>query len=125
MALTFENDENHVKAVKISKDIFDSNYGQTCISDYIFDETVTFIFGRTRSLQKATNIGETIKSSAKMLMVGESEFNLAWEAFKKQKEMRLSFTDWTNVAMMGENGIDSIATFDREFKRIKSINVID
>ena len=42
-----------------------------------------------------------------------------------EKLERLSFTDCTIVAFMKTFNIKSLATFDKEFKKIKEIQVVD
>lgn len=51
-----------------------------------------------------------------ILKFDEEHFNRAWEIFKNQKRSELSFTDCTNIAIMGDLGIRNIATFDGGFE---------
>ena len=123
-AIELENDEKHEIAMNISKQIISGRYGSTYISDYVFDELISFLLGRTKDIQKVVKIGHSVKTSAKILRVSEAAFERAWAIFKNQKDTRLSFTDCTNITIMEENGINDIATFDREFQKIKGINVV-
>jgi predicted nucleic acid-binding protein len=124
VAVEVKTDQNHEKAIKIRDEIIRGKFGGTFISDYIFDETITVTFGRTKKLQKAVLVGNQLKASSKILKVNEKVFNKAWEIFKKQKETHFSFTDCTTIVIMDENKIKNIATFDEDFKKIKEINVI-
>lgn len=117
-------DENHKKAVKLMKDIIKGKYGNLYISDYIFDESVTVIFIRLKSLSRTIKICETIRKSARMVEVGKRIFEDAWKLFKTQRKTAFSFTDCTTLSIMKEKGIKNIATFDEDFKKIKEINVI-
>lgn len=124
VALTFDNDENHFAASNSLKDILAKKYGGAYISDYVFDETVTLLLAKTRDISKVILIGDSIRSSFKMLRLGEEAFEKAWRLFKSQKGTRLSFTDCANVAIMEENCIKDIAAFDGDFKKIPTIRVV-
>lgn len=124
ISVEVETDQNHAEAIRIRNDIIKGKYGKIFISDYIFDETVTVTFGRMKSLQKAVLVGSGLMESAEILKVDKGIFRKAWELFKGQKSTRLSFTDCTTVSIMEENGIESIATFDGDFARLGTVNVI-
>mgnify|MGYP001574466605 FL=1 len=119
-----ETDQNHDNAKKIMEDIIDGKYGMPVISDYVFDETVTVTFGRTGNLEKASLVGEKLKAATKLLKVGDTDFDESWEIFQAQKNTKFSFTDCTILSLMKSNGVRNIATFDKDFKKIKEINVI-
>jgi predicted nucleic acid-binding protein len=118
-------DENHQKAVKLMQDINKEKYGSMLISDYIFDETITVIFTRTRSLSKTIGIGEYLRKFGEMIEIGKVLFEDAWNTFKSQEKTSLSFTDCTSLAVMKAEDIRNIATFDDDFKKIRWINVIE
>lgn len=124
ISVEVEYDQNHERAIKIRDDIIRGKYGDTFISDYIFDETITVTFGRTKNLQKAVLVGLRLKASAELLKVDESIFESAWERFQKQKNTKFSFTDCTILSIMDKNEIKNIATFDKDFKKVRGINVI-
>ncbi len=124
VSVEVETDQNHEKAVRVRDDIIKGKYGKAFVSDYVFDETVTVTFGRTKSLQKAVLVGSGLKASAKFLRVDETVFENAWKFFKEQKTTKFSFTDCTTLAILIENGIRNIATFDEDFKDIKNLNVV-
>jgi len=119
-----DGDINHEKAVKLIREIAKGKFGEVFTSDYIFDETITVTFVKAKSLSKAITVGNYIKDSTEVLKVDESIFENAWELFKKQKETKLSFTDCTTLNVMEENKILTIATFDEDFKKIETINVV-
>jgi len=118
-----EKDSNHVKAVKIMHDILNHKYGSAVISDYIFDETVTMTLAKT-DLKKAIAAGKGMKMSYEMEKIDERLFEESWKTFADQIKTRLSFTDCTIISLMREKGIRNIATFDEDFKKIETINVI-
>ena len=51
-------------------------------------------------------------------------FKKAWNLFCNSN-FKMSSTDFTNQAFLEKFDIKNIATFDREFKKIKNINIID
>ncbi len=118
-----DSDVNHKKAEAIIEKIIDSDR-EIAISDYVFDEVVTVTFIKSHSLQNAVLAGDRIKTSIKILKVDDFSFENAWNLFKNQ-ETKLSFTDCSILSIMNEYGIHDLATFDKEFKSIKWINVID
>ncbi|MBI2183849.1 MAG: hypothetical protein HYU39_02700 [Thaumarchaeota archaeon] len=65
VAVTVENDQNHENAIKLNREIAKGKFGRAVISDYIFDETVTVIFGRTKDTHKAILLGTNLLDSAK------------------------------------------------------------
>ena len=63
-----------------------------------------------------------MNTKIKFLKVTQSVFSDAWELFFDHK---LSFTDCTNVSFLKLYRIEHVATFDKQFKKIKGINVVD
>jgi predicted nucleic acid-binding protein len=124
VSFAVETDTNHSKAVKIMDDIEKGKYGRLCITDYIFDETVTVIFIKTKKLAKGVSVGNALKKSVEIIDVDKNSFENAWNEFKRQKKTDFSFTDCTTIAVMRANEIKNIATFDEDFKKIGEINVI-
>jgi predicted nucleic acid-binding protein len=126
VAYAVESDSNHEQAVKVIKQITDGDFGQVFTSDYVFDETTTVTLIRSKSIEKAIMVGNYIKDSVEIIKINEDLFEDSWEIFKSQKtkSTKLSFTDCSNVSIMKHRNIKNIATFDGEFKEIKSINVI-
>ena len=120
-----EKDENHEKALKIRDNIINGKFGKIIISDYIFDETVTTTFYKTKNLDKAVLVGQALMNVAEILKVEEETLEKSWKIFMEQKETKFSFTDCTILALMKENGIKNLATFDKDFKKIKEINIIE
>ncbi len=117
-------DQNHNRAVEIMDEIIRGEFGEAVTSDYIFDETITVTFARTKDLGKTALVGEVLLNSSRMLKVEDPVFKESWEVFKTQKSAKFSFTDCTTVSLMKEHKIENIATFDKDFKKIKRIKVI-
>ena len=105
------------------KEIISEKYGKPFTSDYIFDESVSVCYLRTKSMELSKKLGEHILDSEIIfLKVEKTVFMEAWEIFLRNK---MSFTDCTNVSFLKLYGIAHIATFDKEFKKIKGISVVN
>ena len=125
VAVEVATDQNHEYAIKLMDKIINGEFGDAIISDYIFDETISVTFNKTKALSKAILVGESLNKSCNLLKVSEVIFNKSWETFKKQKNKKLSFTDCTNLALMKEHNIKYIANFDKEFTKVKEIKVVN
>ena len=120
-----EADKNHILARQVLKRIENSSYGDAIISDYIFNELITVTLLKKKSKNTAIETGkEIIKSKIRILKVNRKIFQRAWELFQKYS-LKMSFTDFTNLAILSLLKIKDIATFDKDFKKIKNIKVID
>ena len=117
-------DENHQKAIKLMDEITKGKYGKLYITDYIFDESITVVLIRLKSISETVKIGESIRKSTELLEVEMTDFEDAWKFFKRQEITGFSFTDCTTLEMMKKNEIKNIATFDEDFVKVKGINVI-
>ncbi|HUY70156.1 MAG TPA: PIN domain-containing protein [Candidatus Baltobacteraceae bacterium] len=117
-------DSNHAKAADLMVDIASGRFGNIVLSDYIFDETLTVTLVRGKSLEKAVAAGKRIREGSSILGIDKDIFEAAWTLFEEQSKSKFSFTDCTTLALMEYNGIKNIATFDKEFTKIKGINVI-
>ena len=112
-----EDDINHEKAVTLMGKIVGEKFGQPITTNFIFDETVAVTLGRSKSLGKAIFVGEKMRTNSRVLEIDKDLFDAAWKLFKSQKKSKLSFTDCTTVSITRSNGIDYLATFDKEFKQ--------
>lgn len=119
-----EEDTNHKKAVEIFKRVDKGEFGKAASSDYIFDESVTVTLVRTKNTKKAIALGGLILRGTILLKVHEHIFNEAWKLFK-ENELGLSFTDCTTLATMQYAGIQHLATFDRAFRKVEGIEVVE
>lgn len=124
IALAVKKDSNHPKALKLLEKLVAGEFGAIFTSDYVFDETTTMVFVRSKSISEAALAGEYILGSTNLIKVEDETFKDAWEQFKNQKSAKLSFTDCTNISIMKNRGIRNIATFDGGFSKIDSINVV-
>lgn len=125
IACKIENDHHHERSFLILEKIGNGEIGTPVISDYIFDEVVSVMLRKTKDLLLAEDLGVILKSSMRIINITEEIFESAWQIFKEQKDTKFSFTDCTVLALMKEKSIKNLATFDKDFKRVKEINVIE
>lgn len=126
IAYANKDDELHSKSLTLIKNITRGLYGKVIISDYIFSEVVTVTFLKTKNLSKAIEIGKLLLKSRiiKIINIESYIFQLSWDIFQKQ-DGGLSFTDCSILALMKEENIRYIATFDRDFKEFNEVQVVD
>ncbi|ACP34663.1 PilT protein domain protein [Sulfolobus islandicus L.S.2.15] len=101
-----KRDSRHEKALKIFDEITND---KLVISDYIFDEIVTFL--RAKVPWIAIEVGENILENLDMIRVNDEDFRTAWELFNKFDE--LSFTDCTTLSLSKRLKIRRVVTFDQ------------
>ena len=124
VAFIVDKDTNHEKAVSLMKEIVEGEHGSAITSEYVFDETVTVVLVRSKSLESAVKTGDLIKESIPVLDVGNNVFEASWKRFRNQKNTKLSFTDCTILEMVESNHLDKLATFDREFEGADNFKVL-
>jgi len=113
------NDRYHGEAVEVMEKIKRSEIPLTRFytTDYIFDETITFIECVLNNHELALKLGEALQTSplTTIIWVDEELFRESWEFFKQGGGY--SFTDCTSFQAMRKNGIDSAFTFDEHFRK--------
>ena len=120
IALIFANDFNHKKAVDmkfvLNHDCYINNGVLAEILNisnrYADFETVVEIYYQILDNFKIINEYDIFGYDARSLAI-----------FKKYKG-KLGFVDSGIIATISQNEIDNLVTFDKEFKRVDSINVI-
>ncbi|MBI2583151.1 MAG: type II toxin-antitoxin system VapC family toxin [Candidatus Aenigmarchaeota archaeon] len=119
-----KRDVEHERASKIMPEIFDGRFGKPIVSDYIFDEIITVCLARLKDKEHVKKIGSDMLSTDIIFVkVSENVFSEAWKFFLST-DKTFSFTDCTNIALLKIYNIDSIATFDSEFKKVKDVKVV-
>lgn len=124
LSLHVHRGQHHAAAAKAMAEIAAGTYGRPLISGYLFDETITVVLVRSTNLFVAAEAGTELKDSADMAAIDDSIFEDAWNIFENQKDTIFSFTDCTTIALMEKEGIRNIAAFDKDFKKIKEINLV-
>ncbi|MEX2017552.1 MAG: PIN domain-containing protein, partial [Candidatus Pacearchaeota archaeon] len=109
-----EADKNHYLSKEILARIDKLTNEDVFISDYVFDELVTVTLLKKKSKKTAIEAGkEILKSRIRILKVNQKIFQKAWELFQNS-ELKMSFTDFTNLAFLEILKIERIATFDKD-----------
>lgn len=115
-------DVHHKNAQKIINDVVSGRYENGITTDYVFDETVT-VTKRKANSKTAIEIGKFLLDSEIFIAkVDSMSFQKAWELFQAND---LSFTDCSSISFMELFGISKIATFDKGFRNIKGVQVIE
>ncbi len=112
------DDKYHERALEAMREIKDGSIPLTrlYISDYVFDEAMTFFKCVLNRREVAVKIGEAFRESpfTSLLRVDEHVFDEAWERFRK--DLGSSFTDCTSYVLMDRHGINTCFTYDAHFK---------
>ncbi len=99
------------------------------ISDYIFDETMTYLLSsRPPASYLIARIFDTdvnVDQKYEILLVGESLYQKARELFFRfNKDKVWSFTDCTSFALMEDYGLREALSFDKNFTQ-KGFKIVD
>lgn len=101
--------------------VYDGEFGQPYVSDYIYDEAVTLTLKRGGVFAPAQRIGEKIRgvdpfpNVYEFLRVSAAVFDDAVDVFERYDDQALSFTDATTVALCRRHDIDAVMSFDDDF----------
>lgn len=115
VALNTIEDSSHAKAIELSS-LVDEQAILLFTSDPAFGEAVTIISQKV-GLNKAIEFAEEILASPIEIIEVDAKLRReALEIFKKQKSKNSRFTDCVNMAIMKEKGLDTILSFDRQYK---------
>lgn len=125
VALANADDGNHRSAQSIKARIVNKEFGQPYISDYIFDELVTFLKARRVRPEKVEEFGGLLleDGTIKLLKVDIRVFFQSWAMFKKYAD--LSFTDCASIVLANEFGIKNIASYDSDFDKFPLLKRIE
>lgn len=122
-AYTNAKDAHYKESIDLMKKIIGGLYGIPIITDYLFDEIVSVV-SRKNTRGKAKILGEYLLTSQfRFVRINTELFKQSWNIFTTHE--RFSFTDCTNIAVLQTFKIEYIATFDKEFKTVKGIRVIN
>jgi len=118
VALAKEDDSNHERAVQILGELLHANVS-FLTSNYVFSETITVISQRVSHKAALLFIEEMKSPNASFLIrwVDEELEVIATEIFKNQRSKNVSFVDCTNMAIMQDDKINVIFSFDKIYKK--------
>ena len=101
------------------------DYGIGVISEFVFSE-VTTVLALRKSMDAAKEVGNVLLEAREIEIMKASEvFERSWEIFSNQENTGLSFVDASNLACMEMREIRMIATFDKDFLKIGSVEVVN
>jgi predicted nucleic acid-binding protein len=94
-----------------------SNKSRLITTDYVLDETLTFLRLRVNHAQ-AVRFGEyvTADTNVTVVRVSDEDWQQAWKLFVAFPEQNFSFTDCTSFAIMRRLGLSEAFTLDRHFR---------
>ena len=104
---------------KIESDV----YGPTFTSDYVFNEVVGVV-RRKVGKEAACILGNQIKETTVIVNIDNHMFEESWRLFNKT-ETELSLVDCSSIIVCTLAKTKHIATFDKEFKKIEEIEVVE
>lgn len=126
LAAVLPDDPNHPDAVRILEASEGWRSAQT--SDHVVAEGLNFIRQKVRRRKVSEDlIGLVFGQEEKpplvddVLRVHSGRSAAALDRYRREFDRGLSFTDWTSVVLMDEEGLDAIATFDRGFKGLVDV----
>lgn len=122
LALDNLRDVQHNKATELWKEIETGKYENYFTTDYVFNEVMGVTY-RKFGKERAVLLGESILRSIFIFHVDEHLLAAAWKIFSATK-LGLNMTDCTHIAVMEATSVVAIATFDKEFTKVKEIQVI-
>jgi len=112
------DDTCHAKASEVFKKIGKGEIPLTRFftTDYILNETVSFMECVLNRHELAVKVGEGLLTSpfTTLIRISEEFFQEAWNYFKDSKGC--SFTDCTSFTIMKKLGITHAFTFDKHFE---------
>jgi len=112
------DDQHHAEASKVMEKIKNGEIPLTRFytTDYVLDETLTFIECVLRAHELAVQVGEALQASpfTTIIRIDEETFKEAWNIFKRSRGY--SFTDCTSFIVMKRYGIAHAFTFDKHFR---------
>ena len=117
-------DIHHAAAMHTMDELVAGKWKQALLLEYVFLEVMTVLLAR-RGLPLASTVGSVLLQARELDFVPCSELFLdTLETFRNQVGTRLSFTDAAIVTVARRYDDGMVATFDRDFRKIKGITVI-
>jgi predicted nucleic acid-binding protein len=117
-------DVNHESAVKVMAELVDGTYGDILTNNFVFGECTAVFMKKLSNFEEVSKIVRDIAGFVEVDNSGKEEFGEILELFLKQKSKKFSFFDLSILVSMKKGRAKYLATFDKEFKRIKDIRVI-
>ncbi len=118
LALHDKHDQFHNQAIS-ARNRIENEKIELVTSDFIFDESLTFIRYRV-SHDAAVLYGSSLLQSSivSMVSVDRDVLHQAFEIFRKQRDQDFSLTDCTSFALMKSLKLKTCFTFDPHFRQM-------
>lgn len=111
------NDNTHKRAVKFSEYLAKNKTTWYTSSD-IISETLTVLSQKLGKNIAVDWYNDFTKSDIKEIFIDENIHKETGKFFKKVKSKNISFADCSSVVAMKRNKIDTIFSFDEDFKKM-------
>jgi predicted nucleic acid-binding protein len=101
--------------------VYDGEFGQPYVTDYVFDEAVTLTRQRTDSHAAVTRLSDRIRGADQypqvydLRQISTAVFTDAITVFERFEDQSVSFTDATSIALVERHDLDGILSFDDDF----------
>jgi len=120
IAAYFPREIHHHEGKEIVTALQNRQIKQGLITDYILDEVATFV-RRKGGVDASNRVLETLLGAPnlEMLKIDENHFEAGIAFFKRYDQ--LSFTDAVTVAVMKDQGVNVIYSFDAGFDAVPGI----
>ena len=120
IAAYFPREVHHKEGKEIVTAIENRQIKGALITDYILDETVTFVRRRV-GVDASNKVLDTLLGSPKLeiFKINRNHFEAGIAFFKRYEQ--LSFTDAVTVAVMKDQAINVIYSFDHGFDAVPGI----
>jgi predicted nucleic acid-binding protein len=110
----------HEAATRAVEAIYDGEFGQPYVSDYIYDEAVTLTLKRSdveaaKLLRKRIRGVDSYPTTYEMCSISAAVFADAVSIFERYDDQQLSFTDASTIALCERHAIDAVVSFDDDF----------
>lgn len=112
----------HEEAMAALERVYDGEFGQPYVSEYVYDESVTLALRRSGSFDAAAALGERLRGADpypdpfELLYLTPSGFDDAVSTFERYDDQQLSFTDAVQIAQYERMDVDTVLTFDDDFE---------
>ncbi|MBI2315246.1 PIN domain-containing protein [Candidatus Daviesbacteria bacterium] len=118
VALVCQNDSSHQRAEIFQEQIIKDNF-ELIVSDPAFGEAITVI-SQKEGLRVAVKFAdEVFASPLEIIEVDPALRKEGLDIFKKQTSKNSRFTDCINMAIMKKLGLNTIFSFDVQYKKNK------
>ena len=118
----YDQDASRHTAASTALDaVYDGEFGQPYVSDYIYDEAVTLTLKRGGAFIPARQLGAKLwgvdpyPKGYELLRVSAAVFQDAIDVFERYDDQALSFTDATTVALCRRHDINAVLSFADDF----------